>query len=343
MPFITLYIWLLFTFLLALLLRYSLLEKIKAFKRNIRELRETENEASLQKAKIQEWISSLNEVLTKTVSMYVIARGICASSFDEEGLFLKFKEGFTKAIDCRECLLLPPEDKPGLAEEDGVSKAEVFPLIAKDSNLGYLVIKGAPSQEKPFMGILVGQFALGLQRVRLYKMIQELAITDSLTGLYTRRYAMERLREEFYRSEAHNLSLSVLMIDVDDFKACNDKLGHLVGDVVLCEIGNRIKDNIREIDMLSRFGGEEFMVFAPGTSKERATLIAERIRKGVHEGLIRAYDEKVKASISIGLSSYPSDAKTPEELVGRADWALYEAKRLGKNRVCVFGVYYEKS
>ena len=285
---------------------------------------------------IEHEITFLTPVLTKTIKIYEAARDICMS-LDEEKLLLKFREDLKKLINYKECLFLPPEDfVPGT-----YPSAAVFPLTVKETTLGALVIEGVAKEDYPYLNLLISPFALGLKRSRLYKMIQELAITDSLTGLYTRRYALERLREEFNRALAHTLNLSFLMIDADGFKDCNDKFGHLVGDIVLCEIGSRIKENIREVDMLARFGGEEFMVSLPNTSKDSAFLIAERIRKGIEAQSIRAYDEKVQLTVSIGLASFPLDAKTPEDLTGKADWALYQAKKLGKNRVCVFGTFNE--
>ncbi|MFH0940603.1 MAG: GGDEF domain-containing protein [Candidatus Omnitrophota bacterium] len=322
--------------LLILGIRALMSARLAELSAQVKMLEIDQKEAFSKQELVEKEIASLYAVLTKTVKMYEAARDIC-TSLDEEKLLARFKEDLKKLIDLKDCILLPegnfdPGDHPDSA---------VFPLVVKEMYFGHLVIRGVAQQEHPYLGILVGHFALGLKRARLYKMIQELAITDGLTGLYTRRYASERLKEEFARSLAHNLELSLLMIDADDFKECNDKLGHLVGDIVLCEIGNRIRENIREVDMLSRFGGEEFMVFAPNTSKESASLIAERIRKGVEDVLIRAYDEKVKMTVSIGLASFPEDAKSPEDLIGKSDWALYQAKKLGKNRLYCFGVFRE--
>ena len=207
--------------------------------------------------------------------------------------------------------------------------------------MGYLVIRGISLSEQPYLGILAAQFALGLKRARLYKMIQELAITDSVTGLFTRRYAMERLNEEFLRTQAHHLPLSILMIDADNFKECNDKFGHLVGDMVLNEIGRRIREIVREVDMVARFGGEEFLVFAPNTSKESAYLFAERIRRSIEGSFIRAYDEKVHLTVSVGLATYPQDTVHCQDLIEKSDQALYQAKKSGKNKVCIFGSLHE--
>lgn len=323
-------------FVFFLIVRRLLSGKNEDARSRVRSLASAQKSAIERKEAIEKEISSLNLVLTRTVKMYEAARDIC-TSLDEEKLISRFKEDLKKLIDYKECLFFSEESfDPG-----AYPGATILPLAVKETRFGHLVIKGVALDDYPYLAILTGTFALGLKRAKLYKMIQELAITDSLTGLYTRRYAVERLKEEFIRSETHHMNLSFLMIDADNFKDCNDKFGHLVGDIVLCEIGNRIKENIREVDMLARFGGEEFMVFAPNTSKESASLMAERIRKGVESGTIRAYDEKLKTTVSIGVSCYPEDAKKMDDLVGKADWALYQAKKLGRNKVCVFGTFYE--
>jgi diguanylate cyclase (GGDEF)-like protein len=285
----------------------------------------------LRKEKNEREIFSLNQALARTIKMYETARDICIS-LDEDRLFARFKEDLKKIINYEECFLVA---------EDGFDPQQypletVFSLSVHETHFGYLVIKGVAAPDHGPLSILAGHFALGLKRAKLFKMTQELAITDSLTGLYTRRYAIDRFKGEFERSEAHGMNLSFLMIDVDDFKECNDEYGHLVGDAVLCEIANRIKENIREIDLLARFGGEEFMVVAPNTPKEGAVAIAERIRKGVEESSIRAYDEVLKVTVSIGLASYPADIKSVEGLMTKADEALYQAKKSGKNKVSVF-------
>ena len=129
------------------------------------------------------------------------------------------------------------------------------------------------------------------------------------------------------------------MIDIDDFKNYNDKFGHLVGDAIIKTIASEIKSNIREIDLLGRFGGEEFLCIFPETTKEGANFAAERIRKAIEAKEIQAYDEVLKATVSVGASTFPSDALNPTELIDKADWALYRAKKMGKNRVCSFAIF----
>jgi len=106
----------------------------------------------------------------------------------------------------------------------------------------------------------------------------------------------------------------------------------------LCEIARIIRDNIREIDSVGRYGGEEFCVVLPDTDKEGARYVAERIRESVEKTSIKAYDTRVKATISIGVATFPDDAKKSSELIDKADWALYRAKKLGRNKVCILGI-----
>jgi diguanylate cyclase (GGDEF)-like protein len=283
------------------------------------------------KKKLELEVSELNQTLAKTLNMYEAARDICVS-LEEEELLTSFKTNLKNFIHFSSCLIFGPAD----FDQKLYQRDLVFPLLVKEECLGYLIVQGAAAVDNEYAGILINHLALGIKRARLYKNIQELAITDGLTGLYTRRYALGRLEEEYRRSEAYGLNLSFLMIDVDNFKECNDRFGHLVGDNVLIELAACIRENIREVDMPARFGGEEFMVVAPNTSQESAFAIAQRIRQSISAVPIRAYDEKVPVTVSIGVASFPSGAKKPDLLIAAADKALYTAKRAGRDRVVCY-------
>ncbi|MCD6268268.1 MAG: diguanylate cyclase [Thermotogaceae bacterium] len=153
---------------------------------------------------------------------------------------------------------------------------------------------------------------------------------DSLTGLYSRWYFMERLYEEFSRVRRYGGVLSVAMCDIDNFKRVNDRYGHLTGDSVLKSIGKILRENTRFSDVVGRYGGEEFSIIFPNTSPDRATLALEKLRKIVEE-----HDfDGVKITMSFGCSSFPKGGiRTPEDLLAKADEALYVAKCKGKNRV----------
>ena len=157
---------------------------------------------------------------------------------------------------------------------------------------------------------------------------QALATIDGLTGLYNRRYFHEFLIREIKRADRYSHSLSVFMADIDDFKAYQDPYGHLVGDVALQYLAKIMSGAVRSEDIVARYGGEEFAVILPEVTKDTAAIIAERIRRAIEE----AKDPlKGVLTISIGVATYPADAKDREQLVGRADDALYAAKRAGKN------------
>ncbi|MFQ5597389.1 MAG: diguanylate cyclase [Nitrospiria bacterium] len=168
--------------------------------------------------------------------------------------------------------------------------------------------------------------------------LKEISITDPMTGLLNRRYFQERLTEEIERTRRHGLPICLMMIDIDDFKQINDKYGHLMGDEVLKRVAQIIRNTIRTIDVASRFGGEEFTVILPHTSKEDAALIAQRLCNSISDG--GDFKKKVlgmqNVSASIGLASFPEDADSIYELIDSADRALYEAKHTGKNRVVIY-------
>ena len=170
----------------------------------------------------------------------------------------------------------------------------------------------------------------------LYHQVQELAITDKLTGVSSRKYCLERLDEELQRSKKLKNSFSVLMVDVDHFKEINDHYGHLVGDVILKDIARVIKDNTRQIDLMGRYGGEEFLIILTETAVDQARFAAERIRTAVENKSVTAYDEHLSVTISIGISSFPMHAIDVASLIDISDKALYKAKESGRNRVVVY-------
>jgi len=180
---------------------------------------------------------------------------------------------------------------------------------------------------------IMAQFSVFLDRAHMYKRLQRMSITDALTGVANRRHFIERYRLEFYRSQRKEYPISVLMIDIDHFKKVNDTYGHLVGDEVLVSVAQTIVGQLREIDFVARFGGEEFVVFLPETSKDAAMKVAERVRGAIEKTEFRAYDEKLHASVSIGVAMFPEDGDDKDVLLERADAALYKAKGQGRNRV----------
>ncbi len=209
-----------------------------------------------------------------------------------------------------------------------------FPLLVGKTIYAVLAIEGATRTGYSRFRILIPQIALEFKKVELYEKIQELSIIDGLTGVYLRRYMMDRLEEEVERAGRLGLIFSIAMIDIDYFKKCNDKYGHLVGDAVLKEIARRLKKSVREVDMVGRYGGEEFCIIFPDTGKELAMVVAERLRTAVNSDKIKVFDEAMKLTISSGVATYPNDGTSMNFLIDKADAALYMAKRKGRDTVC---------
>ena len=190
------------------------------------------------------------------------------------------------------------------------------------------------SEDLRLLDILCDLGAVSLQNAKLYKKTLDLAITDGLTGLYLRRYFLDRLKEELSRSLRKDLKCSFLMMDIDNFKTYNDKFGHIAGDIVLKTL-SKVLQRFSENGIIARYGGEEFSMFLPETSKVAAKKIAEDIRKAVKKEAIELRRVETNVTVSIGVSSFPEDAKVQDELILKADDRLYRAKRGGKDRVVV--------
>lgn len=166
--------------------------------------------------------------------------------------------------------------------------------------------------------------------------LREISISDPLTGIYNHNYFYKRLEEEFGRASRYGMPLSVVMMDIDNFKAINDTFGHRVGDKVLKKIAQLLKKSVRKSDLIARYGGEEFAEILTYTQKNGAAEEAERIRELISELTFEAEGIDIKVTLSLGVAEYnPDNTTNSGELVNRADKALYKAKNSGKNCVKV--------
>ncbi len=169
---------------------------------------------------------------------------------------------------------------------------------------------------------------------KLHTTLEQMVVSDPLTGLHNRRYLMDRMLQEMQRSDRHGEPLALAMIDLDAFKPINDQFGHVLGDKVLRAVGSAISKSVRVSDIAARYGGDEFAVILPQTPAEGAMRVCERLLRNISEVILQ--DEtgrSFRITASLGLAYYPADdIETPEDLVHSADGALYGAKRSGKNR-----------
>jgi diguanylate cyclase (GGDEF)-like protein len=169
---------------------------------------------------------------------------------------------------------------------------------------------------------------------KLQVALEQMVVSDPLTGLHNRRYLMDRLTQEMQRADRHGDPLAFAMIDLDGFKPINDQFGHVVGDKVLRAVGNAVARCVRVSDIAARYGGDEFAVILPQTPPEGAMRVVERVLRTISELTLQDSEGKsCKVTASLGLAYYPADdVETPEDLIHSADGALYGAKRSGKNR-----------
>jgi diguanylate cyclase (GGDEF)-like protein len=190
--------------------------------------------------------------------------------------------------------------------------------------------------ESFFLQSLCDYAAIAIENARSVERIQELTITDDCTGLYNARHLYKTLESEVYRSSRFGYEFSVLFIDLDHFKQVNDTHGHLIGSKLLLEIGYAIKANLRLIDSAFRYGGDEFVVVLPQTGKEAATLVARRLRDVFRtSNYLREEALNINVRASLGLATYPQDAKSAHEIIRQADEMMYMVKNSTRDNIAV--------
>lgn len=218
--------------------------------------------------------------------------------------------------------------------------AMLVPMVVHSQSKGVLVAESPASdyfsdRDVDQLVSVARSAALALENAELHKRTEELTVIDELTGAYNYRYFVHKLEEEKKRALRYELPLSIIMVDIDWFKKINDSYGHESGNDVLRSLSRIIKQCIRDVDIFTRYGGEEFAIILPQTPLAEAERIGERIRSQVETTVMEVNEEReLKITVSVGVSAYPENGKSHEELVSLADQALYRAKGSGKNLVC---------
>jgi len=216
-----------------------------------------------------------------------------------------------------------------------------FPLQSRSRVMGVIQLVNVDMEhfgqrEVFFLQSLCDYAAIAIENARSVEKIQELTITDDCTGLFNARHLYKQLETEVYRSGRFAYEFAVLFIDLDYFKQVNDTHGHLIGSKLLAEIGYLIKAQLRLIDYAFRYGGDEFVILLPQTGKDSALVVARRLRDSLRSTLF-CREEKLDLNVraSIGIATFPHDAKTPHDIIRQADEMMYMVKNTTRDNIGV--------
>jgi diguanylate cyclase (GGDEF)-like protein len=228
---------------------------------------------------------------------------------------------------------------PGFFPEAGSRMC--IPLVAFGQALGVLVLDSERAGafhpgEVQSLESVADICATAIQNAHYVDRVKQLAYLDGLTGIFNRRFFELRISEEVERARRFGTGLAVIMIDIDQFKRLNDEFGHLLGDEVLRQVSSMFHQQLRKIDVVCRYGGEEFAILLSQTNQQLALGVTEKLRRLVETWQFPGVPRAV--TISAGVASYPDHGSTRDELVRSADTGLYAAKQAGRNRVCLAAV-----
>lgn len=239
--------------------------------------------------------------------VFMTSKPMIVNNIREDDLFINSETSYVRSIACIPMIVY--SDVVGVINVTNKKKGKEF-----------------TEEDVEMLKAVADQAAVAVNKAQLWDM----AVTDSLTGLYVRRYFMVKLQEEIHRAERYGKRLSVIMADLDRFKKINDTYGHDAGDRALKTISQFLQKNIRDVDAIARYGGEEFVMLIPDADKEAAYCLAQRLRAELAKV---KFEDLPPITISLGIATYPSDSTDIEELIKKADAAMYAAKQKGRNRV----------
>ncbi len=247
-------------------------------------------------------------------------------------------------------LLVEPELEP-LARKMLDSHIEMLAPVFYSQRFHGLLGCGVKLDNTPFdksdlrmFNILQNIISISISNAQMYEHVKKMSFTDAMTKLNNYRYFESRLKEEIQRSRRNKTVVSMIMLDIDNFKNYNDALGHRAGDEALEMVGAILKSTVREDDIVNRYGGEEFAIILPGMGKDSIHILAERIRENVDQASF--YKQEVQPgnslTISLGGATFPVDADNFDDLVKKADKALYNSKTQGRNRFTLYSATCKK-
>ncbi len=239
--------------------------------------------------------------------VFMTSKPMIVNNIREDDLFIKSETSYVRSIACIPMIVY--NDVVGVINVTNKKKGKEF-----------------TDEDVEMLKAVADQAAVAVNKAQLW----DLAVTDSLTGLFVRRYFMVKLQEEIHRAERYGKRLSVIMADLDRFKKINDTYGHDAGDRALKTISQFLQKNIRDVDAIARYGGEEFVMLISDADKEAAYCLAQRLRAELAKV---KFEDLPPITISLGIATYPSDSTDIEELIKKADAAMYAAKQKGRNRV----------
>ena len=219
--------------------------------------------------------------------------------------------------------------------QQGIRSVVDLPLNVTDRTIGSLILASRQPnaysrRQIKLLEKVALQIAAPVENAHLYTRLEQKSRIDELTGLFNRRHFEERLKEEVSRHSRYGDAFSIFMLDLDNFKAYNDTYGHPAGDTLLSQMGKIVKGSVRNVDQAFRYGGDEFVIILPQTTREDAYVVAERVRVQIAKTMEK---QAIAVTSSIGLANYPADGVVADELIDVADNALYHAKRAGGNRI----------
>ncbi len=230
-----------------------------------------------------------------------------------------------------------------LVRSEGITALVSVPIKTRDTTIGCLTTYrkgGEPFTEIDMLllNLFAAQSVDAIEKTKLVDDLKRQATYDQLTGVYNRAYFLKRLDEEIQRASRHNLKFTTIFIDLDDFKRFNDTNGHLLGDKLLADFSAILRNHVRKNDIIGRYGGEEFLIISPENDRKGSYSMARKLLRITNSHSFMGRDGDVTGiGYSAGIAVYPDDGTTVEEMIGRADEAMYMAKKEGKNRVKIWG------